>query len=60
LVTRDRQLHPASVPPRVSEQDVQRHSPDAAYYALQLRRASNANPKNEFRFAPRPLEWLVR
>ena len=50
----------APAPPRVSEQEaVQRHGPDSAYYALQLRGASNAKAKKEFRFAPRPLEWLA-
>ena len=50
----------APAPPRVSEQDAARlHDPDAAYYALQLRGASNAKAKREFRFAPRPLEWLA-
>lgn len=49
----------APAPPRVSEQEAVRHNgPDAAYYALQLRGASNAKAKMEFRFAPRPLEWL--
>jgi 2-alkyl-3-oxoalkanoate reductase len=50
----------ASAPPRVSEQEAVRlHGPDAAYYAFQLRGASNAKAKREFRFAPRPLEWLA-
>jgi 2-alkyl-3-oxoalkanoate reductase len=50
----------ASAPPRVSEQDAVRlHGPDASYYALKLRGASNAKAKREFRFAPRPLEWLA-
>jgi nucleoside-diphosphate-sugar epimerase len=50
----------APSPPHVSEQDaVQRHGPDAAYYALRLRGASNAKAKKEFQFAPRPLEWLA-
>jgi len=50
----------APAPPRVSEQDaVQRHGPDSAYYALQLRGASNAKAKKVFRFAPRRLEWLA-
>jgi nucleoside-diphosphate-sugar epimerase len=51
----------AQAPPRVSEQEaVQGGGPDAAYYALRLRGASNAKAKREFRFAPRPLEWLAR
>jgi len=46
-------------PLRVSEREaVQSAGPDAAYYALRLRGASNAKAKNEFQFAPRPLEWL--
>jgi 2-alkyl-3-oxoalkanoate reductase len=50
----------APVPPRISEQEaVRRNGLDAAYYALQLRGASNAKAKKEFRFAPRPLEWLA-
>jgi nucleoside-diphosphate-sugar epimerase len=51
----------APAPLRVTEEEaVQRNGPDAAYYALQLRGASNAKAKKEFQFAPRPLEWLVR
>jgi 2-alkyl-3-oxoalkanoate reductase len=50
----------APEPPRVSEQDaVHQHGPDSAYYALQLRGASNAKAKKVFGFAPRKLEWLV-
>lgn len=50
----------APAPPRVSEQDaVRQHGPDAAYYALKLRGASNAKAKREFGFAPRPLEWYA-
>ncbi|MGB6868202.1 MAG: NAD(P)-dependent oxidoreductase [Acidobacteriaceae bacterium] len=46
-------------PPRVAANDVvQQYGPDAAYYALRLRGASNAKAKKEFRFAPRSLEWL--
>jgi len=46
-------------PPRVSEREaVQSAGPDAAYYALRLRGASNAKAKKEFRFAARRLEWL--
>lgn len=49
----------APAPPRVSEQEaLQRHGSDAAYYAIQLRGASNAKAKTEFSFVPRPLEWL--
>ena len=47
-------------PPRVSAKEtIRQYGPDAAYYALQLRGASNAKAKAEFGFAPRPLEWLV-
>jgi nucleoside-diphosphate-sugar epimerase len=50
----------AAEPLRVSEQEaIQRHGPDAAWYALRLRGASNAKAKKEFGFAPRPLEWLT-
>jgi nucleoside-diphosphate-sugar epimerase len=49
----------APAPLRVSEQEAVRHNgADAAYYALQLRGATNAKAQMEFRFAPRPLEWL--
>jgi len=49
----------APEPPRVaSEEVVRQYGPDAAYYALQLRGASNAKAKRAFGFAPRPLEWL--
>lgn len=51
----------APSPPHVSEQQaIQAHGPDAAYYALRLRGASNAKAKKEFGFTPRRLEWLVR
>ena len=47
-------------PPRVAaEEAVRQNGPDAAYYALRLRGASNAKAKETFRFAPRPLEWLA-
>lgn len=50
----------ALAPPRVSKQEaVQDLGPDAAYYALQLRGASNAKAKRVFRFTPRRLEWLA-
>jgi 2-alkyl-3-oxoalkanoate reductase len=49
----------APAPPRISEEEaVAQGGPDAAYYALQLRGASNAKAKQEFGFKPRPLEWL--
>lgn len=47
-------------PPRITaEEAVRQNGPDAGYYALRLRGASNAKAKREFGFAPRPLEWLV-
>jgi nucleoside-diphosphate-sugar epimerase len=50
----------APAPPRVSEEEaVQSDGPDAVYYALKLRGASNAKAKKEFGFTPRPLEWLA-
>lgn len=50
----------APAPPHVREQEaVQAHGPDSAYYALQLRGASDAKAKKEFGFAPRRLEWLA-
>jgi len=50
----------APEPPRVpAEEVVRQYGPDAAYYALQLRGASNAKAKSAFGFAPRPLEWLA-
>ena len=50
----------APAPPRVSEQEaVGSNGPDAAYYALKLRGASNAKAKKEFGFAPRPLQWCA-
>jgi len=49
----------APPPPRISEQQaLEAGGPDATYYALQLRGASNAKAKREFGFLPRPLEWL--
>jgi len=51
----------APEPPRVSaEEAIRQNGPDAGYYALRLRGASNAKAKKEFRFAPRSLEWLSR
>jgi 2-alkyl-3-oxoalkanoate reductase len=48
-------------PPHVSEQDaLQKAGPDAVYYAMQLRGASNAVAKRKLGFAPRPLEWLSK
>src|SRR5262249_35416881 len=45
-------------PPHISERvAIQTGGPDA-YYATQLRGASNERAKKEFGFAPRPLEWL--
>lgn len=49
----------APPPPHVAEQQtIATHGPDAAYYATQLRGASNEKAKKEFGFAPRRLEWL--
>lgn len=46
-------------PPRVTAEEAGRQNgPDALYYALQLRGASNTKAKKAYRFAPRPLEWL--
>lgn len=43
----------------ISEQQaIQTGGPDAAYYATQLRAASNEKAKKEFGFTPRQLEWL--
>lgn len=51
----------APPPPHISEPEaIQAHGPDAVYYALRLRGASNAKAKKEFGFAPRRLEWLPR
>jgi len=50
----------APEPSRVPAEEVIRHyGPDAAYYALNLRGASNGKAKQTFGFAPRALEWLA-
>jgi len=50
----------APEPPRITAEEAARQNgPDAVYYALQLRGASNAKAKKVFQFAPRPLEWLA-
>lgn len=50
----------APLPPHISEQRaIESQGPDAPYYALRLRGASNKKAKEEFRFSPRPLEWLA-
>jgi nucleoside-diphosphate-sugar epimerase len=50
----------APPPPHISEQQaLDAHGPDAAYYAIRLRGASNSKAKEEFQFSPRPLEWLA-
>lgn len=50
----------APPPPRVSEEQALRESgPDAVYYAMRLRGASNALAKRKLGFAPRKLEWLA-
>lgn len=49
----------APAPEHISkEEGIKRNGADAAYYALQLRGASNAKAKNHFTFSPRNLEWL--
>jgi 2-alkyl-3-oxoalkanoate reductase len=49
----------APPPPRFTEKEAsERFGPDAVYYALKLRGASNFKAKREFGFSPRPLEWL--
>ncbi len=49
----------APEPPRVTEeQALQVAGPDAVYYAMRLRGASNSKVKRELGFRPRPLEWL--
>jgi nucleoside-diphosphate-sugar epimerase len=50
----------APEPPHVSEQQaLQAGGPDAVYYAMRLRGASNAKAKRELGFRPRPLQWLA-
>ena len=50
----------APPPPHISEQQaIDASGPDAAYYALRLRGASNSKAKKEFGFSPRSLEWLA-
>ena len=49
----------APPPPHLTDSAaIQIRGPDAAYYATQLRGASNEKAKTEFEFAPRRLEWL--
>jgi nucleoside-diphosphate-sugar epimerase len=49
----------APPPLHISEKAaVESGGPDAVYYAMQLRGASNEKAQTEFGFAPRPLEWL--
>jgi 2-alkyl-3-oxoalkanoate reductase len=49
----------APAPPRISEeQALQTAGPDAAYYAMRLRGASNAYARLKLGFVPRRLEWL--
>ncbi len=51
----------APEPPRISEGEaLEKAGPDAVYYAVQLRGASNAKAKRDIAFAPRRLEWLAR
>lgn len=49
----------APAPPYISEeQALQTRGPDAVYYAMRLRGASNAYAKQKLGFEPRNLEWL--
>ncbi len=49
----------APAPPRVSEEEALRASgPDAVYYAMRLRGASNDKARRELEFRPRALEWI--
>ena len=49
----------ASEPPQVTEQQaLLTLGPDAVYYAMGLRGASNEKAKRALNFRPRPLEWL--
>ena len=49
----------APVPPQIAEQEaLEAFGPDIVYYATRLRGASNAKAKQEWKFQPRPLEWL--
>jgi nucleoside-diphosphate-sugar epimerase len=49
----------APAPPRISEEEALRASgPDAVYYAMRLRGASNEKARRELEFRPRPLEWI--
>ncbi|MBV9265446.1 MAG: NAD(P)-dependent oxidoreductase [Acidobacteriaceae bacterium] len=50
----------APEPPRISEEDALKNAgPDAVYYAMHLRGASNGKAKHQLGFAPRRLEWLA-
>ena len=50
----------APAPPHISEeQALQTSGPDAVYYAMRLRGASNAYARQKLGFAPRKLEWLT-
>jgi nucleoside-diphosphate-sugar epimerase len=49
----------APAPPHISEEQAfQTRGPDAVYYAMRLRGASNAYAKQKLGFVPRKLEWL--
>jgi nucleoside-diphosphate-sugar epimerase len=49
----------APTPPQITEEEaLVVFGPDAVYYAMQLRGASNEKAKRELNFRPRPLEWL--
>jgi nucleoside-diphosphate-sugar epimerase len=48
----------APAPPRLSKEEALRAlGPDAVYYAMKLRGASNEKAQRELGFRPRPLEW---
>ena len=50
----------APPPPQVSVEDALKASgPDAVYYGMKMRGASNAKAKRELDFQPRPLEWTA-
>ena len=48
----------APAPPRISEEEARRAGPDAVYYAMFLRGASNMRARKALGFTPRRLEWL--
>jgi 2-alkyl-3-oxoalkanoate reductase len=51
----------APPPPHLSVEDALKMSgADAVYYGTQMRGMSNAKAKRQLKFAPRPLEWIVK